>query len=212
MDKTQKRIVNNYIKYLLENQKQPKSILSFMDELKLKESVFYKYYITFDQLEIDFWKNILDETIQIIEKEDVYASYSVNEKLLSFYYTWIENLKDHRDHVRYALTQEKIYEFYPSCFESFKKGFEAYVTTLIQQGIDTEEIASRKFITDKYVYLLWFQPIYILKFWAKDESNHYEDTDALIEKTVNFSFDLMRSNGFDSFFDLAKFHIQHIKL
>ena len=43
----------------------------------------------------------------------------------------------------------------------------------------------------------------------KDKSKNFEDTDALIEKTVNFSFDVMRSNGIDSFFDLAKFHIQH---
>ena len=44
---------------------------------------------------------------------------------------------------------------------------------------------------------------------GKAESENFEDTDALIEKTVNFSFDLMRSNTIDSLFDLAKFHIQH---
>jgi len=64
-------------------------------------------------------------------------------------------------------------------------------------------------VTDKYKYLLWWQPVSIVKFWVKDKSKDFEDTDALIEKTVNFSFDLMRSNGMDSFFDLAKFHVQH---
>ena len=77
--------------------------------------------------------------------------------------------------------------------------------------LGTEEIANRMLITDKYKYLLWYQPVSIIKFWIKDESENFENTDALIEKTVNFSFDLMRSNGIDSFFDLAKFHIQHFK-
>lgn len=212
MDKTQERIINSYIKYLSEHQKQPKSIAAFMEELKLKEETFYKYFKNFEKVEIEFWKKRFDETIKTIEKEEVYAGYSVNEKLLSFYYTWIENLKEYRSYAKYVLKEEKIYELYPSCLEAFKKGFDEYVSMLINEGVETEEIASRKFITDKYVYLLWYQPVSILKFWVKDESEQFEDTDALIEKTVNFSFDLMRSNGLDSFFDLAKFHIQHFKI
>ena len=81
--------------------------------------------------------------------------------------------------------------------------------TLVQEGLSTEEIAKRQLISDKYKYLLWAQPVSIFKFWVKDESDNFEETDALIEKTVNFSFDLMRSNSLDSFFDLAKFHVQH---
>jgi hypothetical protein len=84
-----------------------------------------------------------------------------------------------------------------------------YAGGLIEEGLATEEIARRQMIADKYKYLLWAQPISIFKFWVKDQSDQFEDTDALIEKTVNFSFDLMRSNSLDSLFDLAKFHIQH---
>ena len=212
MNKTQDRIINSYITYVSEHQKQPKSIGTFVEGLKLKEETFYSYFKTFEALEIALWENLFEQTIKTIEKDDVYAGYSVNEKLLSFYYTWIENLKEYRSYTKYVLKEEKIYELYPACFTDFKKGFEAYVSMLITEGLETEEIASRKFITDKYVYLLWYEPISILKFWVKDESELFEDTDALIEKTVNFSFDLMRSNGLDSFFDLAKFHIQHFKL
>ena len=83
------------------------------------------------------------------------------------------------------------------------------ISNLVEEGVATQEIAKRLYITDKYHYALWSQPVSIIKFWVKDESKNFEDTDALIEKTVNFSFDLMNPNGFDSFFDLAKFHIQH---
>lgn len=209
MDKTQEKIVHNYIKYILEHQKQPASIFAFMEEIKLKENTFYKYFSSFDQLENGFWEIVFEKTQEKIESEDVYASYSVNEKLLAFYYTWIEVLKDYRSYAVYVLKQEKIYEFYPASFDLFKERFEAFSATLIEQGLATGEIATRQLITDKYKYVLWYQPVTIIKFWGKDESNNFEDTDALIEKTVNFSFDLMGSNGLDSFFDLAKFHIQH---
>ena len=121
----------------------------------------------------------------------------------------MEQLKDYRSYTRYVIDNEKVYEMYPSDLEMFKKEFESFCAQLVEEGIATEEIVERMFITDKYKYLLWYQPISIVKFWVKDKSKDYEDTDALIEKTVNFSFDLMRSNGIDSFFDLAKFHIQH---
>jgi hypothetical protein len=83
------------------------------------------------------------------------------------------------------------------------------VGALVLEGISSEEIANRQLIVDKYKYMMWIQPVSIFKFWVRDGSENFEDTDALIEKAVNFSFDLMRSNGMDSFFDLAKFHIQH---
>ena len=209
MDKTQEKIVEKYIDFIVDNKNRPKSINSFIKELKLKEGTFYKYFNSFDQLEKDFWNVLFERTLQNIENQEVYLSYSVNEKLLAFYYSWIETLKDYREFVIYTMEEEKIYELYPSGFDLFKQSFEIYTAQLIEEGIATEEIANRMFVTDKYKYALWFQPVSIIKFWVKDKSKDFEDTDALIEKTVNFSFDLMRSNGIDSFFDLAKFHIQH---
>ena len=209
MVKTRERIFNEYIKFILENKKRPLSIFSFSSDLKMKESTFRKYFTSFEQLEKEFWKVIFDRTKYTIENQEVYNSYSINEKLLAFHYTWIEELKGYRNYAVHVLHHEKVYEFYPACFESFKIGFQDFTSKLVDEGLATQEIARRPFITDKYKYFLWYQPISILKFWVKDESNNFENTDALIEKTVNFSFDLMISNGLDSFFDLAKFHIQN---
>ena len=58
MDKTQEKIVNKYIEFILSNKKRPGSIRRFMDDLKLKEGTFYKYFNSFDQLENDFWKSV----------------------------------------------------------------------------------------------------------------------------------------------------------
>lgn len=209
MDKTQEKIVHEYIKYLLENRNQPPSIPAFTDSLKLKESTFYKYFKSFDDLERSFWKILFEGVKSDIESQEVYASYSINEKLLAFYYAWVEQLKEYRSYAVYVANKEWFYEMYPAQFEQFKKSFQDFAGNLIEEGLATQEIARRQLIVDKYKYLLWAQPVSIFKFWVKDESDNFEETDALIEKTVNFSFDLMRSNSLDSLFDLAKFHIQH---
>jgi AcrR family transcriptional regulator len=212
MKRTERRLIRAYIDYVSEHRKKPKSVEAFSAELNLKEGTFFKYFDSFNDLEKFFWKNLFLETVIDLEKDEVFASYSVNEKLLAFYFTWIEKIKPERDYAKYVIREEKFYELYPACFDEFKNEFEKFVSGLITQGLATEEIAERKFITDKYAYMLWYQPVFILKFWVKDESMQFEDTDALIEKTVNFSFDLMRSNGFDSLYDLAKFRIQHFKI
>lgn len=209
MDKTKEKLVKSYIDYVLEKGKRPTSVHSFVEEIKLKEGTFFKYFTSFEQLEKDFWVNIFESTLKSIEAEDVYTTYSVNEKLLSFYFAWIETLKDYREFTSFTIKEERIYEVYPSAFELFKKSFEQFGNQLVEEGIATGEIANRMFISDKYKLALWYQPVTIVKFWLKDKSENFADTDALIEKTVNFSFDLMRSNTIDSFFDLAKFHIQH---
>ena len=209
MDKTHQKLFDTYISFIADRKKRPNSIHSFMNELKLKEGTFYKYFSSFDQLEKDFWNLIFERTLKKIQSEEVYLSYSINEKLLAFYYSWIEELKDYREFVSHVMNEEKLYELFPSGLDLFKQNFEAFSTQLVEDGIATGEIANRLYITDKYKYALWYQPVTIIKFWVKDKSKDFEDTDALIEKTVNFSFDLMRSNGLDSFFDLAKFHLQH---
>lgn len=209
MDKTKEKLINKYIALVLEKGRKPGSVHGFMDELKLKEGTFYKYFNSFDELEKEFWKWIFDVTLDEVQNQEVYQSYSVNEKLLAFYFSWIEGLKDYREFAKYTIDNAWFFQPYPSSFETFKVQFEEFSQQLVQEGVATEEVANRMYLTDKYKYLLWYQPVTIIKFWIKDKSNNFEDTDALIEKTVNFSFDLMRSNGFDSFFDLAKFHIQH---
>lgn len=209
MDKTKEKLFEKYIDFVTINDKKPPSVKSFMEELNLKETTFHKYFKSFEELEKEFWRSVFDHTLDGIQSQDVYQSYSVNEKLLAFYYSWIEQLKDYRDYALRIAKNERFYELYPSEFELFRMSFVEFAGNLVDEGLAVDEIANRQLIADKYKYLLWAQPVSIFKFWVKDESEQFEETDALIEKTVNFSFDLMRSNSLDSFFDLAKFHIQH---
>ncbi|MDZ7608122.1 MAG: TetR family transcriptional regulator C-terminal domain-containing protein [Cyclobacteriaceae bacterium] len=209
MDKTKKKIYNAYTTWVVENKKRPEFIEAFVIEAAISEETFLKYFDSFKSLEKSFWKELFTEAVTKTSLQSEFAEYSVNEKLLGFYFTWIETMKEYRDFVVFTLNKLSFYELYPSEFESLKKYFEEVVRQLVAEGIASGEIANRPWIADKYQHLLWSQPVMILRFWVKDTSENLSGTDALIEKTVNFSFDLMRSNSLDSFVDLAKFHIQH---
>ena len=52
----------------------------------------------------------------------------------------------------------------------------------------------------------------IIEFHRKDQSPEFQDTDALIEKSVRFSADMARSGTLDSAFDLGRFLMRRFTL
>ena len=75
----------------------------------------------------------------------------------------------------------------------------------MSEGIESDDIASRPFISDHYPKVLWGQTLLILKTWVKDLSDDFDRSDATVEKSTSFAFDLLERGLFDSGFDLAKF-------
>ena len=93
-----------------------------------------------------------------------------------------------------------------------RKRFVAYAREVIQEGIEDGSIADRKKLSAKYPELLFEQFRTIIEFHRKDQSDDFQDTDALIEKSVRFSADLARSGTLDSAFDLGRFLMRRFTL
>jgi Tetracyclin repressor-like, C-terminal domain len=209
MDKSEK-IKQAYIEFFLENGTQPLSVYSFTKKLKMKEVEFYDHYNSFELLESDIWLSFLKETISKIESDSVYANYSVREKLLAFYYTWIEILKNNRSYASQTwrlIDKRKLKT--PVFMTDLKIGFKEYARDLVMEGKESQEVTPRRFLDERYPDAFWLQFLMILDFWVKDKSKGFENTDAMIEKSVNTSFDLMGSTALDSVLDFAKFMYQN---
>jgi len=90
---------------------------------------------------------------------------------------------------------------------AFKDRFKDFANEIILEGKETEEIANRPIISDRYDEAMWLQAWFVLKYWLDDRSPRFEKTDAAIEKSVNLAFDLMGKSAIDSFLDFAKVSI-----
>ena len=93
--------------------------------------------------------------------------------------------------------------------KEFKEKFKDFASDIIMEGKETQEIANRPVISDRYDEALWIQVLFVLKYWLDDNSPRFEKTDAAIEKSVNLAFDLMGKSALDSFLDFAKFLYQN---
>ncbi|MBD2700321.1 TetR/AcrR family transcriptional regulator [Spirosoma sp. BT702] len=221
---TLEKIRKAYTEYVLEHGKQPVSVFQFAKKLKLSEPEFYTHYPSFDGIEADIWLTFFEEAKNTVETDPTSQHYSVREKLLAFYYTWIELLKSQRSFVVYSFGRLKGMEQgvrgrrlhgewrviqNTQVVKPFKEAFFDYARDLLAEGRESKEVEPRPFITDRYPDALWGQTLYLLDFWVRDVSKNFEKTDTAIEKSVNTAFDLIGRSPLDTLFDFAKFMYQN---
>ncbi len=208
---SKEKIIDSYIEHVLVEGRQPASVFLFAKSLKIREEEFYSFFNSFDALEKQLWDSWLKDTIGVIMEDNQYQSYTVREKLLALFFTWIEALKKNRS---FALNQfEKVgkRELLPAFLLKTRETFEEFFSELMIEGIETGEIIDRRPVSRQYQKVFWAQFIFVTRFWINDDSQDFEKTDAFIEKSVNFSFDLAGRGVIDSFLDLSKFMVQNMR-
>ncbi|GGF37139.1 TetR/AcrR family transcriptional regulator [Echinicola rosea] len=204
-----KKIIDAYKNYVLEHGKSPASVFKFTKELKMKEADFYAFFSSFTAVKRAVWQKIFQVTLSTLESQEIYKQYSSREKLLAFFYTWIEELKHNRSYllVLYGTHQLPSHTL-PQELQGFRDDFKEYVKGVLAEGEENDEIAKRPYLSDKYDEGLWLQVLFVFRFWIKDHSDGFEKTDEAIEKSVNLAFDLMGKSALDTFVDFAKFLYQ----
>jgi hypothetical protein len=202
-------IQNAYIDYVLTHNKKPASVYVFAKDNAMAENEFYNHYGSFDAIEADIWTVFFDKTIAEIKLQEVWQTYSAREKTLSFFYSFFELLKTKRSFVNYSMQHFTKSLSIPQPLKQAKELFEKLSIEIIQEGLESNELADRKFISDKYKNALWLQLMFVLKFWQKDSSAGFEKTDEAIEKGVNVTFDLFQRSPIDNLFDYGKFLTQN---
>lgn len=202
---TKNDIISWYMEYVLEHNEQPKSVFSFAKHNNFEEALFYQFYGSFDAVEAGIFKAFFDNTHAVLEKSEDYASFDSRNKLLSFYYTFFENLTANRSYVVYALNGHKNSLKSMKALQELKKVFSEYIEGLDIQTLDLQEERLEKIQARGIKESAWFQLLVTMKFWLDDTSPSFEKTDIFIEKSVKASFDLIDTTPIKSIIDFGKF-------
>jgi hypothetical protein len=203
MEKQQIR--DAYKLHWLENGKKPVSVYAFCKTLNIPETEFYDHYSSLESIDKDIWLAIFEDTRLQLQGDEVYMQYTVREKLLSFYFLWVQKLKESRSYILLQKDMLRLSDLRDDKLSTFRRAFYNYIRELVKEGYESGEIKERKFISDQYVHGFWVQAMFVLRYWVKDTSEKFELTDAAIEKAVNLSFELVSSNTLDSLLDFGKF-------
>ena len=199
-----------YLDYLRRHGHAPKTVFAFAETQGIAEGEFYRSYASFAAIEREAWAEFGRQARAQAAQEPVWQQYGAREKLLAFYYTLLEILKDNRSFVLLTLgrSQRRMPAVVPKVLDRFEAEFDEFVKGLLHEGRATGEVASRPFLQDGYGRIFRRQLQFLLLYFVRDESAGFERTDAAVEKAVTLSFDLVGRNTLDSAFDFGRFLLQ----
>lgn len=205
----EEKIKSAFVTHLLNEGRVPTSVFKFCQQLGVKEEDFYQYFGSFEAVERSIWKGFVERTIGRLQADDAFNRFTTRERVLAFYFTLTEEMKNNRSFAVHYLGRMPKPEFTPGYLKDFKKSFDLFFDTLLNEGKGSGEIAARPLLDRQYVRLFWLHLGFVLLFWKNDDSPGFEKTDAVIEKSVALAFDLIGKGAVDSAIDLAKFLFQN---
>jgi hypothetical protein len=202
---TASEIITFYMDYMVEYQVKPESIEDFAQLYQFDAVIFYDYFTSFKSLEKSIYNVLFENSLVILKQTPEYYTFSKKDKLLSFYYTFFENLALNQEFVSQHLKGLENQFKALSTFSLLKKSFTAFIEELnletISLNVDSIETIQKKAIKES----AWLQFLFIMKFWLDDTSEAFEKTDILIEKTINTGIELLDTKSLFNIIDLAKF-------
>jgi len=198
-------LIGFYMDYVLMHNAKPKSVYAFAKDNNFEEQKFYEFFGSFYILEQSIFSLFFENTHATLEKSTDYQSFDARNKMLSFYYTFFENLTANRSYVVHALSSDKNELNSLKVLSHLKKSFINYIDHLGINTIHLKQEQLEKIQNRSLKETAWFQFLVTLKFWLDDSSPSFEKTDLFIEKSVQASFDLIDTTPLKSIIDFGKF-------
>jgi hypothetical protein len=202
---TQNSLIELYMAYVLEHNHAPKSVYAFAKSNGFEESEFYTFFANFDSLENTIFSLFFTNTLETLESSKDYPTYDSRNQLLSFYFTFFENLTANRSYVVYALNENCNKLENLRKLKGLRSKFLDYIDRLDIEVLQIKnkqlELLKDGIVQESY----WVQLMMTLKFWLDDTSTSFDKTDIFIEKSINASFDLISISPLKSVVDLGKF-------
>ena len=202
---TRDKIIGYFMEDKLMNIEIQMSVFAFCKKHGFEESEFYKHFASLEAVEKDIFSQFVLKTVELVSSDENYPEYSSKQKLLSFYYTFVELLNANRSYLLLTLNNKIHLPSSAYKLKSMKAAFGEYIDSLNIKLIELENKNISDIQSKGIKESAWMQLLYLIDFWLKDESKAFEKTDILIEKSVNATFDLIDSPPGKSLLDLAKF-------
>ena len=198
------QIISLYMQDFLEHGEEPKNVFTFCKRNGFTDTEFFMHFGSLESLKQDVWVKFFENAVLTIAQEQVYATYTPKNKLLTLYYTLFEILTLNRSYVLATLKENKEGLKNLSQLKKMRNLFKDFVNNIIQS--DNPNNSKFKNATEPvYSEGAWIQFLLILKFWLEDNSKGFEKTDILIEKSVNTVVDLLDTKPLNNIIDLGKF-------
>ena len=202
---SEEKIIGWFMDSVLEHETVPKSVYKFCKDNKIKEEDFYKYFGSFEGLQQSIWEKFYESTLNVMQKNEQYDAMTNEEKMLTFFYTFFENLTLNRSYILFVLKghtngMEKLGQL-----KGLRNNIKDFATGLIDDRNADKNLKVLKRSPQIFSEGAWIQFLFLLKFWMDDNSADFEKTDIAIEKSVTTIFQVFDNSSLEKILDFGKF-------
>ncbi len=201
----EEKIIGWYMDTVLEHETVPKSIYKFCKSNKIKEEEFYHFFGSFEGLQQTIWEKFYGNTLNVMQKNADYETMGNQDKMLTFFFTFFENLTLNRSYVLFALKQHRNTLENLSQLKGLRKNIKDFATELIDERNSEKNLKILKQNPQIFSEGAWIQFLFLLQFWMDDTSADFEKTDIAIEKSVTTIFQIFNNSSLEKIIDFGKF-------
>lgn len=201
----QEKIITWFMDTVLEHETVPKSVYKFCKDHKIKEEDFYKYFGSFEGLQQTIWDKFYENTVGVMRKNEGYEAMSNQDKMLTFFFTFFENLTLNRSYVLFMLKGQEHSMEKMAQLKGLRKNIKDFATELIDERNSDKNLKILKRNPQLFSEGAWVQFLFLLKFWMEDSSAEFEKTDIAIEKSVTTIFQVFDNSSLEKLIDFGKF-------
>lgn len=199
------QIIQQYITSVKKNEKPPKGVFNFCEEMGIPEADFYNEFSDLDEINESILPGFWGEVVEALNEQSFYQEASAGDKLLSTLYAFFEKLKENRSFFLIAYKNWKNPQEAVIGIKHFRKAFLDYAKSIdldsTEIGVDVVDKNTAKLSHNA----LFANVLFVFHFWLNDRSKGFEKTDACIEKLFTLSLELIGNQTLKKAIDLGKF-------
>ncbi len=171
----------------------------------LGDATIYNYFSTKEAIVYGYYEDKFDQVTKQLKLIKDFNEYTFQEQLQTFFETKLELLLPDREFIEktFKTTFFALSQHY-SRIRPIKEKFIKIVEDIFTAAIEVGEIPDQVF-RELTIQFFWEYYIGIVIYWLKDDSNQFEGTSILIDKTIDIASTSIKAGIGNKIFDMGIF-------
>jgi AcrR family transcriptional regulator len=169
------------------------------------DATIYNYFSTKEAIIYGYYEDKFDQVTKQLRLIKDFNEYTFQEQLQTFFETKLELLLPDREFIEktFKITFFALSQHY-SRIRPIKEKFMSIVEDIFAAAIEVGEIPDQVF-REMTIQFFWEYYVGIVIYWLKDDSDQFEDTSILIDKTIDIASTSIKSGIGNKIFDMGIF-------
>jgi len=171
----------------------------------LGDATIYNYFPTKEAIVYGYYEDKFDGVIKQLKQIKDFNEYTFDEQLQTFFETILELFLPDREFLEktFKTTFFALSQHY-SRIRPIKEKFMAIVEDIFTAAIEVDEIPDQVF-REMTIQFFWEYYIGIVIYWLKDDTDQFEGTTVLIDKSIDLACTSIKAGIGNKIFDMSIF-------